>query len=236
MAIKTEGERAIHGLRRSAQGCFYLIHQWAKLRTALKTKGFWNLAQWEQAKQLDDEFPAWTRTLIGAQDPSDHEADRAFVLGWIEAMLAELLDREANWRAIEDADRAALTERALMITDPGLATRVWRYRNASLSSFFRSTNELEKKLKERGEEPMPSGARNEANEGEDSPQLPDPEPGCDDQPAPDPAPAAPAEPAAELTLDEKIAAVRQEYNCNSNISTRQFAQTPQFNAIPIRIH
>jgi hypothetical protein len=230
MTLKTEGEFAIHGLRRSAQGCFYLIYQWAGLRDALKTRGFWSRAQWEKAHRLDDEFPSDARVLIGAQDPSDHAPERQFIIAWIEAMLAELCEREENWRAIEDADRAALSERALMIADAGLAARVLRYRNASLSAFFRSTNELEKTAKERLGGELP----NEATEAEESPQHPDIEESCGDPPVSDPPPAAVAEVADTRTLDEKLAAVRTEYNCNSNIATRSYTQTPQFNALPIR--
>jgi hypothetical protein len=230
MTLKTEGEIAIHGLRRSAQGCFYLIYQWAGLRDALKTRGFWSRAQWEKAHRLDDEFPSDARLLIGAQDPSDHAQERAFVIAWIEAMLAELCEREENWRAIEDADRAALSERALMIADAGLAARVLRYRNASLSAFFRSTNELEKGAKER----LGGDSRNEATPAEDAPQSPELETSCDDPPASDPPPAASAPVADSRTLDEKLAAVRKEYNCSSNVATRSYTQTPQFNALPIR--
>jgi hypothetical protein len=117
-----------------------------------------------------------------------------------------------------------------MIADAGLAARVLRYRNASLSAFFRSTNELEKTAKEglRGD------LRNEATAAEDAPQTPEIEQSCDDQPVSDPPPAA-APPDVDLrTLDEKLAAVRQEYNCSSNVATRSYTQTPQFNAIPIR--
>jgi hypothetical protein len=234
IAIKTDGELAIHGLRRSAQGCFYLIHQWSKLRKALKTHGFWSLSDWQRAKELDDEFPPSSRVLIGAQDPSDHEQERAFVLAWIEAMITELLDREEAWRAIEDADRAAMTERALMIADAGLAARVLRYRNSSLWTFFRSTNALEKTRNEHGAEASEAVSRNEATLGEESPQVTEEEVSCGDPPPSEPAPVSPAKPAAPAPLDERIAVVRQVYHCDSNVATRKYTQTPQFNAVPIR--
>jgi len=105
-----------------------------------------------------------------------------------------------------------------------------RYRNASLSAFFRSTNELEKRVKEgHGVD-----SRNEATVAEDAPQSPEIETSCDDPPASDPPPAAVAEAADSRTLDKKLAAVRLEYNCDSNIATRSYTQTPQFNATPIR--
>ena len=230
MAIKTEGEIAIHGLRRIAMGCFYLIHEWTCLRGTLLRNGYWTHAEWERARQLDDEFPKEARYLVGEQNPNSCAEARARVLGRIEALLSELVDREQAWRDIEDAERAQISERALMIADAGLAMRVLRYRNAALSTFFRSTNELEKGLKERNE----LGAPNEPNGVEETPEVPDEKPTCDDPPAPKAAAKEESPPPSPPSLDERIASLKLIYHCDSNIATRSYTQNTQFNATPIR--
>jgi hypothetical protein len=234
LRIREDGALAIQGLRRSASGCDYLIVQWTFLRDALPDDGSWTEAHLDWARRLDDEFPLEARVLVGKESPPGREDVRARVLGHIEALIAELAGREAQWRAIEEADRAVVAERALIIADAALGARLLRYQNAALSSFFRSTGELEKAVKAREDQPLADVLPNEPEVPEGPSQTACATEGSADPPGSDPDPSPGSEPAAAAEPEANHQALIAMYEPKFKLASIQFPGVPQLNAEEIR--
>jgi hypothetical protein len=234
LRIREDGQLAIQGLRRSAFGCDYLIVQWTFLRDALRNDGYWFEAHLDWANRLDDEFPLEARGLVGKASAPGREDVRRRALAYIEALLDELTAREAEWRAIDEADRAVASERALIIADAALGSRLLRYQNAALSSFFRATGELEKAVQARPDEDLADSLPNEPEEPEEPPQTPCGTESSLDPTGSDPDPSAGSEPAAASASVANHEGWDSMDEQTIEFVSSQFSQIPQVNAEEIR--
>jgi hypothetical protein len=150
--LPTDGPTAVEGLRRSAEGCAYLIGQWTKFRDEIQRTG--RLA-WEVRRHAGY-LGARFSEHIGDGPIESHQSRDAQVLAMkqIASQLEELTARQAELQGlVEPPDSEGIRDRSLMFEDREQGALFLRYEAGAHNLFLRMASTLARALKEQPRAP-----------------------------------------------------------------------------------